>query len=98
MVQFQAGFTGNTIIISVLFYGGTLASTQSLTVGTLTSFMFYAGYSAMSMSGLGTCYTELNKGIGAASRIWEIFDRKYVIPIDGGIIPTGRPKGTSVFS
>lgn len=92
-ISCQAGFSGNLIVVAVLYYGGTLVSNQALTVGALTSFVFYAGYSAMAMSGLSTFYTELNKGVGAAARIWEIFDRKYAIPIEGGLIPTAIPKG-----
>lgn len=80
--------------MSVLYYGGTLVSEQMLTVGALTSFVLYAGYTAISLSGLSSFYTELNKGIGAATRIWEIVDRKLAIPIDGGLIPKRTPKGT----
>lgn len=90
---FQAGFSGNVVIISVLYYGGALVSNHDLTVGALTSFIFYAGYSALAMSGISKFYTELNKGMGAATRIWEIFDRKFAIPVDGGLVPTSKPKG-----
>lgn len=81
--------------MSVLYYGGTLVSMSQLTVGALTSFVLYAGYSALSLSGLSNFYTELNKGVGAATRIWEIFDRKFEIPIEGGLTPTSRPRGTT---
>lgn len=79
--------------MSVLYYGGTLVSEQMLTVGALTSFVLYAGYSALSLSSLSNFYTELNKGIGAASRIWEIFDRKFAIAIEGGSMPATNPRG-----
>lgn len=91
-----AGFSGNVIIISVLYYGGSLVASNALTVGALTSFVFYAGYTGMAMTGLSKFYTELNKGVGAAARIWEIFDRKLIIPIDGGIVPTIPAKGLSL--
>lgn len=77
----------------MLYYGGALVSNHDLTVGALTSFIFYAGYAAISMTGLTKFYTELNKGVGAATRIWEIFDRKISIPVNGGIIPLTPPKG-----
>lgn len=94
-----AGFSGNVIIISVLYYGGSLVSSGALTVGALTSFVFYAGYTGMAMTGLTRFYTELNKGVGAAARIWEIFDRPLVIPVDTGIIPSKplRGKFTSAY-
>lgn len=83
-----AGLSGNMIIISVLYYGGTLVSNGALTIGALTSFVFYAGYTGMAMTGLTKFYTELNKGVGAAARIWEILDRKIGIPVGTGLIPT----------
>lgn len=92
-IWFQTGFTGNIIIISVLFYGGTLVTENSITIGALTSFILYSGYTALSLGGLGNFYTEMNKGIGAATRIWEIVDRRYEIPVEGGITFAERPIG-----
>lgn len=93
-----AGLSGNMIIISVLYYGGTLVSNGALTIGALTSFVFYAGYTGMAMTGLTKFYTELNKGVGAAARIWEILDRKIGIPIGSGIIPSQPIIGELFFS
>lgn len=68
-----------------------------MTIGGLTSFLLYAGYTAISIGGLSNFYSELNKGIGSAARIWEIFDRKPTIPIEGGIIPNQKPFGNISF-
>lgn len=89
--------SGNIIIVSVLYYGGSLVVQDALTIGALTSFILYAGYSAISINGLSNFYTELNKGVGSAQRIWEIFDRKNSIPLNVGIIPESKPKGEIVF-
>ncbi|XP_065363951.1 ATP-binding cassette sub-family B member 10, mitochondrial [Calliphora vicina] len=91
------GMSGNIIIVSVLYYGGTLVVQDALTIGALTSFILYAGYSAISINGLSNFYTELNKGVGSAQRIWEIFDRKYTIPLNVGILPETKPRGEVVF-
>ncbi|KAH8362209.1 hypothetical protein KR084_012138 [Drosophila pseudotakahashii] len=91
------GFCGNFIIISVLWYGGTLVLQDSLTIGALTAFMLYAGYVAISMNGLSNFYSQLNKGIGASERIWEILDRECTIPIDKGIVPVEKPLGEVGF-
>ncbi|KAH8419743.1 hypothetical protein KR009_001997 [Drosophila setifemur] len=91
------GFSGNFIIISVLYYGGTLVLQDQLTIGALTAFMLYAGYVAISMNGLSNFYSQLNKGVGAADRIWEILDREYAIPIDKGMVPIGKPVGEVGF-
>lgn len=81
----------------MLYFGGSLVASNELTVGALTSFILYAGYTAISLGGLSSFYTNLNKGVGSAARIWEIFDRKYEIPYDIGIVPADLPKGEIVF-
>lgn len=88
-----AGLSGNVIIISVLYYGGSLVASGALTIGDLTSFVFYAGYTGMAMTGITRFYTELNKGAGAAVRIWEIFDRPLTIPVDSGCVLQEPIKG-----
>ncbi|XP_054730061.1 ATP-binding cassette sub-family B member 10, mitochondrial [Anastrepha obliqua] len=91
------GFSGNVIIISVLYYGGTLVISDALTIGSLTSFILYAAYSAISINGLSNFYTELNKGVGAAQRVWEILDRQYAIPLHTGLKPQLPPHGEIKF-
>jgi ATP-binding cassette subfamily B (MDR/TAP) protein 10 len=39
----------------------------------------------------------LNKGVGSATRIWEIIDRQPLIPIEGGLIPSLKPRGEISF-
>ncbi|XP_013173003.1 PREDICTED: ATP-binding cassette sub-family B member 10, mitochondrial-like [Papilio xuthus] len=89
----MTGLAGNTIILLVLYYGGGMVATEQLTVGHLTSFLLYAAYVGISIGGLSGFYTELNKGLGAATRLWEIMDRKPLIPSIGGLRPETRPKG-----
>lgn len=57
-----------------------------------------AGYTAISLGGLSNFYTELNKGVGSASRVWEILDRVPSIPIEGGTIPSIHPLGKISFN
>ncbi|XP_026731164.1 ATP-binding cassette sub-family B member 10, mitochondrial [Trichoplusia ni] len=91
------GLAGNTIIILVLYYGGGMVATEQLTVGNLTSFLLYAAYVGISIGGLSSFYTELNKGMGAATRLWEIIDRRPAIPVSGGLKPVDRPVGEIVL-
>uniref|UniRef100_A0A1Q3FA45 ATP-binding cassette sub-family B member 10, mitochondrial n=1 Tax=Culex tarsalis TaxID=7177 RepID=A0A1Q3FA45_CULTA len=91
------GLSGNIIILSVLYYGGTMVSNSEMTVGALTSFILYAGYTAISIGGLSNFYTELNKGVGSATRLWEIMDRKFTIPVEGGLELRQAPRGEIEF-
>ncbi|XP_063927560.1 ATP-binding cassette sub-family B member 10, mitochondrial isoform X1 [Zophobas morio] len=91
------GFSGHVIIISVLYYGGVMVSSNTITVGNLSSFLLYAAYIGVSLGTFSNFYTELNKSIGAASRIWEIIDREPVIPMAGGTIPIATPEGHIQF-
>ncbi|XP_022175730.1 ATP-binding cassette sub-family B member 10, mitochondrial isoform X1 [Myzus persicae] len=93
----MTGFSGNFIIISVLYSGGLLVSEQAISVGDLSSFLLYAAYTGVSIGGISTFYSDINRGLGASSRIWEIIDRKPSIPISGGLKPLTDPKGEISF-
>lgn len=93
----MTGLSGNIIIISVLYYGGVMVSSQTITVGNLSSFLLYAAYIGVSVGGLSSFYSELNKSIGAASRLWELIDREPCIPIHGGLSPVQTPQGQIEF-
>ncbi|KAG8042265.1 hypothetical protein G9C98_004899 [Cotesia typhae] len=80
------GLTGNAIILSVLYYGGVMMSESTITVGNLSAFLLYAAYTGISLSGISNFYTELNRALGASTRLFEFIDRVPKIPIEGGII------------
>lgn len=93
----MTGLSGNLIIMTTIYCGGNLVSQGEMTIGALTSFILYAGYTAISLGGLSNFYTELNKGVGAATRLWEILDREPAIPIQGGLVPAMKPRGQISF-
>ncbi|XP_066603894.1 ATP-binding cassette sub-family B member 10, mitochondrial [Prorops nasuta] len=80
------GFSGNVIIFSVLYYGGLMISSSSITVGNLSAFLIYAAYVGISINGLTSFYTELHKALGANTRLFELINRNPLIPIQGGKI------------
>ncbi|XP_048736201.2 ATP-binding cassette sub-family B member 10, mitochondrial-like [Ostrea edulis] len=91
------GFTGNLIILSVLYSGGIMMQSSMITVGELSSFLLYAAYATVSLSGMTSFYSELMRGIGASSRIWELTDRVPNIPITGGLVPYAHTFGSIEF-
>ncbi|KAK3114890.1 ATP-binding cassette permease mdl1 [Teratosphaeriaceae sp. CCFEE 6253] len=75
-----SGFAGNMTFIGLLYVGGGMVRDGIISIGELTSFLMYAGYAGSSLFGLSGFYSELMKGVGAASRLFELQDRQAEIP------------------
>ncbi|KAH6669115.1 ABC transporter [Plectosphaerella plurivora] len=71
----STGWAGNMTILAMLVVGGGLVRDGAMTVGDLTSFMMYTAFAGSSLFGLSAFYSELMKGVGAASRLFELQDR-----------------------
>ncbi|KAI0515363.1 P-loop containing nucleoside triphosphate hydrolase protein [Xylaria bambusicola] len=91
------GWLGNMIVIGLLWHGGSLVREGFLTLGDLTTFMMYAVYAGTSVIGVTSFLSELMKGVGAATRLFELEDRKPAIPPTRGI-PVRSAKGLIEFS
>ncbi|XP_036951951.1 ATP-binding cassette sub-family B member 10, mitochondrial [Acanthopagrus latus] len=93
------GLSGNIMILSVLYKGGLLMASQHMTVGELSSFLMYTFWVGISIAGLSSFYSELMKGFGAGTRLWELLDRKPEFPLNEGLVlPTDQLKGQLEFS
>lgn len=75
----STGFAGNLTVLSLLIIGSQMVSSGEMTLGALTSFTMYTGYVGSSAFGLSSFYSELMKGAGAASRLFELMDREPAI-------------------
>merc|ERR1719450_1569420 len=93
------GLSGNMIILTVLYYGGSLVTSDVISVGNLTSFILYAAYVGIGLSGLSSSYAETMKAVGAGSRIWEIVDKQPLIQLNSEdqILPKKALKGNIEF-
>ncbi|XP_029281156.1 ATP-binding cassette sub-family B member 10, mitochondrial [Cottoperca gobio] len=93
------GLSGNIMILSVLYKGGLLMANQHMTVGELSAFLMYTFWVGISIAGLSSFYSELMKGFGAGSRLWELLDRKPEFPLNEGLmLPEDQLKGRLEFS
>ena len=92
------GLTGNMIIITTLYYGGTLVTQGDLSVGNLASFVLYSAYVGIGLSGVSSFYAEVMKGLGASSRLWQLVDRLPAGPARGGLVPSQDLPGNISFS
>ncbi|KAK0739672.1 P-loop containing nucleoside triphosphate hydrolase protein [Apiosordaria backusii] len=72
----STSWAGNMTILAMLIVGGNLVRTGVMTLGDLTSFMMYTVFAGSSLFGVSGFYSELMKGVGAASRLFELQDRK----------------------
>ncbi|KAJ1534161.1 ATP-binding cassette sub- B member 10, mitochondrial [Nowakowskiella sp. JEL0078] len=73
------GLSGNLVMLSILWYGGSMVAAGDITVGELTSFFLYTAYVGSSMVGLSGFYSELMKGVGASSRVFALLESKPLI-------------------
>ncbi|KAJ5466945.1 ABC transporterintegral membrane type 1 [Penicillium sp. IBT 31633x] len=87
----STGLMGNLTILTLLYVGGGMVQSGAITIGELTSFLMYTAYAGSSMFGLSSFYSELMKGVGAASRLFELQDRQPTIhPTKGIKVETAR--------
>ncbi|KAF3107819.1 ATP-binding cassette permease mdl1 [Orbilia oligospora] len=70
------GFAGNVTILAILVFGSQQVKNGLISIGELTSFLMYTAYAGSSLFGLSSFYSELMKGVGAASRLFELQDRE----------------------
>lgn len=83
IIPLQMGFSGNSIMLLVLYSGGLMMQSSVITVGDLSAFLMYAAYVGISIGGLSNFYSNVNKSLGASTRLWEIIDRDSRIPNKG---------------
>ncbi|KFA72390.1 hypothetical protein S40288_09547 [Stachybotrys chartarum IBT 40288] len=72
----STGWAGNMTILAMLVVGGGFVKSGAMSLGELTSFMMYTAFAGSSLFGLSGFYSELMKGVGAASRLFELQDRR----------------------
>ena len=75
----STGLMGNLTVIAVLYVGGGMVKSGAISIGELSSFLMYTAYAGSSMVGLSGFWGEMMKGVGAASRLFELQDRNPTI-------------------
>ncbi|KAJ7099509.1 P-loop containing nucleoside triphosphate hydrolase protein [Mycena belliarum] len=93
----STGWSGNITLLSLLGYGGMLVSRGEITVGDLTSLMFYTAYVGNGLSMLTSFFTSIMRGIGAGTRIFDLLDRSPAIPPHTGIAVPADRRGVLKF-
>ena len=65
---------GLSVIVFVIWYGGTLVVDGELSVGTLTAFLMYVVTLAFSIGTLGGLWADFMSAFGAGTRIFQILE------------------------
>jgi putative ABC transport system ATP-binding protein len=92
----STGLMGNLTIIAILYVGGGMVKNGVISIGELSSFLMYTAYAGSSMVGLSGFYGEMMKGVGAASRLFELQDREPTISPTKGL-PVVSARGPIEF-
>ena len=67
---------GLTVVVFIVWYGGTLVIKQEMSIGTLTSFLLYVITVAFSVGMLGSLWTDFMSAYGASGRIFELLEKE----------------------
>lgn len=92
----STGLMGNLTVIAVLYAGSSMVKSGAISIGELSSFLMYTAYAGSSMVGLSGFWGEMMKGVGAASRLFELQDRNPTISPTVGL-PVKSARGPIEF-
>ncbi|XP_074777233.1 ABC-type oligopeptide transporter ABCB9 isoform X2 [Athene noctua] len=83
----SSGLTLLVVQVSILYYGGHLVISGQMTSGNLISFIIYEFVLGDCMESVGSVYSGLMQGVGAAEKVFEFIDRKPTMVNDGSLAP-----------
>ncbi|XP_076006530.1 antigen peptide transporter 1 [Genypterus blacodes] len=81
--------SGTTLALKVfiLYYGGRLVTSATISSGDLVSFVLYELQFASAIEAIMHYYPGVKKAIGASEKMFEYLDRKPQVPPDGALAP-----------
>ncbi|XJO74141.1 hypothetical protein BDV3_005001 [Batrachochytrium dendrobatidis] len=79
-----AGLSGNLVMLAILYYGGSMVQSGEISVGELATFFLYTVYVGSSVMGLTSWYSDINKGIGASTRLFNLLESRSTIEATDG--------------
>ncbi len=63
-----AMFIANAVILIIVYYGAVLVIRNEMSIGNLTTFVFYTAYIAMGLGMISSVYSEAMNAVGASTR------------------------------
>ncbi|XP_075754699.1 ABC-type oligopeptide transporter ABCB9 isoform X2 [Pelodiscus sinensis] len=83
----SSGLTLLVVQVSILYYGGHLVISGQMTSGNLISFIIYEFVLGDCMESVGSVYSGLMQGVGAAEKVFEFIDRKPTMNVSFTLSP-----------
>uniref|UniRef100_A0A8D0GYY7 ABC transmembrane type-1 domain-containing protein n=1 Tax=Sphenodon punctatus TaxID=8508 RepID=A0A8D0GYY7_SPHPU len=83
----SSGLTLLVVQVSILYYGGHLVISDQMTSGNLISFIIYEFVLGDCMESIGSVYSGLMQGVGAAEKVFEFIDREPTMVNHGTLAP-----------
>jgi ATP-binding cassette subfamily B protein len=80
-------FCGYAAISTVIWYGGRLVVSDSMSVGSLVMFVIYSMIVAFSLASIGERWAAISTARGAAERVFGLMDRRPTVDEGGGARP-----------
>ncbi|NMM46777.1 ABC transporter ATP-binding protein [Marinigracilibium pacificum] len=86
-------------IIGVIWYGATLVQDGDISMGDLTSFVFFTAFMGGSIAGIGNIIPQIQRAVGASERVLEIIeeDSEPSRSKEPGAIDSENPKLSVAF-
>ncbi|XP_036027804.1 ATP-binding cassette sub-family B member 9 isoform X2 [Onychomys torridus] len=82
-----SGLTLLVVQVSILYYGGHLVISGQMSSGNLIAFIIYEFVLGDCMESVGSVYSGLMQGVGAAEKVFEFIDRQPTMVHDGNLAP-----------
>ncbi|XP_067862440.1 ATP-binding cassette sub-family B member 9 [Heptranchias perlo] len=83
----SSSLIGLSVQVAILYYGGYLVVSDHMTGGSLISFIIYELELGDSLENIGSVYTGLMQGVGAAEKVFEYMNRQPSVPNSGTFAP-----------
>uniref|UniRef100_UPI00398E794E ABC-type oligopeptide transporter ABCB9 n=1 Tax=Pristiophorus japonicus TaxID=55135 RepID=UPI00398E794E len=80
-------FVAISVQVAILYYGGYLVVSGHITGGDLISFIIYELELGDSLESIGSVYTGLMQGVGAAEKVFEYMNHQPSVPNNGTLAP-----------
>jgi ABC-type multidrug transport system fused ATPase/permease subunit len=93
--QGVVSFAGYGSIAAVLWYGGRMLSSGTMSFGELTSFLLYTFTVAFAIGALSGLWEDFAKALGASERVFELMDRRPAVA--GGSLRPASLEGRVAF-